>query len=40
MQVSFTNVLRGWNVTSKVILNYLGVRNEVANCCLQFKGFK
>ena len=39
-QVSFTDVLRGYNARSRVRLSYLDVRTEVANCCLPFKGFK
>ena len=39
MQKGFTDVLRGLNRRSTVCLSYLGVRKEVANCCLPFKGF-
>ena len=39
-QVKFTEVLRGWNATTRVCLTYLGFRKEVVNCCLPFQGFK
>ena len=31
-QVSLTDVLKGKNARSRVLLSYLGVRKEVANC--------
>ena len=40
MQVTFTDVLIGWNARGLVCLSYLGVRKEVANCYLTFKVFK
>ena len=33
-------MLRGYNAESTMRLSYLGVRKELANCCLPFKGFK
>ena len=40
MHVSFIDTLRGQNERIKMSLSYVGVRKEVANCCLPFKGFK
>ena len=34
------DVISGKNVTSKVRLSYLDVKEEVENSCLRFKGFK
>ena len=33
-------MLIGYNAESTMRLSYLGVRKELANCCLPFKGFK
>ena len=40
MKVSFTDVFRRWNATSKACLSDLGVRKQVTNCCLPFKSCK
>ena len=41
MQVSFTDVLRGYDARSKVSMIYVGVtKKEVMKCCLRFKVFK
>ena len=40
MQVSFANKLREKKFTNSATVNYLGVRKELANCCLRFKGFE
>ena len=40
MEVSFTDVFRRFNATSKVRLSDLGVRKQVTNCCLPFKSCK
>ena len=37
MKVSFTDVFRRLNTTSKVRVSDLGVRKQVTNCCLPFK---
>ena len=34
------NLFRALNVTSKVVLSYLGVRTQVANPPLKFRRFK
>ena len=41
MQVSFTDVLRGYDARSEVSMIYVGVtKKEVMKCCLRFKVFK
>ena len=40
IKVSFTDVFRAQNARSKVRLNDLGVRKEVANCLFLSRGFK
>ena len=40
MKISFTDLLKEWDARSKVGMIYLGVRKEVAKCCLRFKVFK
>ena len=38
-QIKFDNLFRGEYPASKVLLNYLDVKNQVANCDLNFRGF-
>ena len=40
MKKSFTDVFGRLNTASKVRLSDLGVRKQVANCCLPFKSCK
>ena len=40
LQVSFTDVFRRFDAISKVRVSDLGVRKQVTNCCLPFKGCK
>ena len=40
MQVTLTDMLRGYNAESTMCLSYLGIRKKLANCWFPFKGFK